>query len=39
MKYLIILLAVVAIGVSLVAPKQVVLFPERPYEGAYSGAK
>ena len=35
MKYLMILLAVVAIGVSLIAPKQVALFPEQPYQGAY----
>jgi hypothetical protein len=37
MKYLMLLLAVVVIGVSLIAPNQLNLFPERPYYGAYSG--
>jgi hypothetical protein len=36
MKYLLVLFALTIIGVSLVAPKQTVLFPDQPYVGAYS---
>jgi hypothetical protein len=38
-KSLIVLLALVVIGVSLLAPKELVLFPERPYHGAYGEGK
>ena len=37
MKYIMLLLVLVAFGVSLIAPNQLILFPERPYYGAYSG--
>ncbi len=37
MKYIMLLLALVVIGVSMIAPNQMILFPERPYYGAYSG--
>jgi hypothetical protein len=35
-KYLIALLGLVAIAVSLLAPKDIDLFRERPYHGAYA---
>jgi hypothetical protein len=37
MKYLLILFALMAIGFSMLAPKQMDLFPDRPYSGAYGG--
>ena len=37
MKYLFVLLVLVVIGLSLVAPGKMDLFPERPYSGAYAG--
>ena len=37
MKYLMILLAVVVVGLALLAPQRLDLFPERPYSGAYAG--
>ena len=36
MKYLLVLFALTIIGVSLVAPKQTILLPDRPYAGVYS---
>lgn len=36
MKYLMLLLALVVIGMSMLAPKELNLFPEKPYTGAYA---
>jgi hypothetical protein len=38
MKYLFVLFALVIIGLSMIAPNQIDLFPERPYHGPYSTA-
>jgi len=39
MKYLMIVMALIVIGLSFLTPSQMQLFPERPYHGPYSGGE
>jgi hypothetical protein len=37
MKYLLLLFALMIVGMSFLAPKQMTIFPDQPYVGAYGG--
>jgi hypothetical protein len=39
MKYLIVTMALLVMGLSFLTPPRVSLFPERPYHGAYSSGE